>query len=202
MTGIPFPLLPSFVLFAIAVSAPISAAEKAAPDSNQPLECSKRLAVSEMNRRGKTLFKDGAPKSRWEYTSGLFAHSLVELGKATGDESFTRYGVDLTSSFIGEDGSIATYKMEDYNIDLLPPGRVALFAWETTKDPRFKKAAETLRAQLSTHPRTSDGGFWHKQRYPWQMWLDGLYMGSPFLAQYGKVFKNPPRLTKWSINSC
>lgn len=191
MAGIPSPLLAPLALFALMLSTPFSNAEQTHPDPKQPIECSKRLAVSEMHRRGKSLFKDGGPKARWEYTSGLFAHSLVELGKATGDESFTRYAFDLTSSFIGEDGSIATYKMEDYNIDMLPPGRVALQAWESTKAPRFKKAAETLRDQLRKHPRTSDGGFWHKQRYPWQMWLDGLYMGSPFLTQYGKVFQEP-----------
>ena len=37
---------------------------------------------------------------------------------------------------------------------------------------------------MITHPRTSEGGFWHKKIYPNQMWLDGLYMASPFLAEY------------------
>jgi unsaturated rhamnogalacturonyl hydrolase len=41
---------------------------------------------------------------------------------------------------------------------------------------------------LKTHPRTKEGGFWHKKIYPWQMWLDGLYMGEPFYAEYSLVF--------------
>ncbi|MBN8460211.1 MAG: glycoside hydrolase family 88 protein [Verrucomicrobia bacterium] len=175
----------------LAAHAPAGDAVPATYQNSAPLEWSGRLAKSEIARRGKTLFKGGGPKARWEYTSGLFAHSLLELGKATGDETYSRHAVALVSSFIAEDGTIATYRMEDYNIDLLPPGRVALDAWETTRDPRYKTAAATLRKQLETHPRTSDGGFWHKQRYPWQMWLDGLYMGSPFLAQYGKTFQDP-----------
>ena len=43
-------------------------------------------------------------------------------------------------------------------------------------------------SQLKGHPRTSEGGFWHKKIYPFQMWLDGLYMSSPFLAEYAKTF--------------
>ena len=44
---------------------------------------------------------------------------------------------------------------------------------------------------MATHPRTSEGGFWHKKRYPHQMWLDGLYMASPYLAQYAGLFNEP-----------
>lgn len=158
---------------------------------SKPAEWSRRLAKSEMSRRGKTLFNGGDSKARWEYTSGLFAHSLAELGRETGDKEMIRYATDLVSSFIGKDGTIATYRIEDYNIDMVTPGRVVLAAYETTKEDRYKAAAGILREQLAKQPRTSDGGFWHKQRYPWQMWLDGLYMGSPFLAQYGKVFQEP-----------
>ena len=49
---------------------------------------------------------------------------------------------------------------------------------------------DTLRKQLTEQPRTSEGGFWHKLIYPHQMWLDGIFMASPYLAQYGKVFKD------------
>ena len=57
--------------------------------------------------------------------------------------------------------------------------------------PAARTAIETLRGQMKTHPRTAEGGFWHKLRYPDQMWLDGLFMASPFLAHYGKVFEEP-----------
>ena len=45
-----------------------------------------------------------------------------------------------------------------------------------------------MRDQLKTQPRTSEGGFWHKKIYPSQMWLDGLYMGEPFYAEYAATF--------------
>jgi unsaturated rhamnogalacturonyl hydrolase len=60
--------------------------------------------------------------------------------------------------------------------------------YRVTNDEKYKKAVELIRSQLKTHPRTKEGGFWHKNIYPWQMWLDGLYMGEPFYAEYSMVF--------------
>ncbi|HVI04992.1 MAG TPA: glycoside hydrolase family 88 protein, partial [Sphingomicrobium sp.] len=48
-------------------------------------------------------------------------------------------------------------------------------------------AAMLLHDQLAHQPRTSSGGYWHKRRYPNQMWLDGLYMAEPFRAEYAKL---------------
>ena len=73
---------------------------------------------------------------------------------------------------------------------------------EKSGEKRYRIAMDTLRKQLRTHPRVSDGGFWHKKRYPHQMWLDGAYMGAPFLAQYGRVFNEPELfddVTNWLI---
>jgi unsaturated rhamnogalacturonyl hydrolase len=50
---------------------------------------------------------------------------------------------------------------------------------------------DTLVRQLKNQPRTLEGGFWHKLIYQHQMWLDGLYMASPFLAHYGAEFGQP-----------
>lgn len=47
-----------------------------------------------------------------------------------------------------------------------------------------------MRRQLSEHPRTTEGGFWHKKVYQNQMWLDGLYMAEPFYAEYINLFEN------------
>lgn len=178
-----------FFPLVLAISGSLSAAEVPRVFRGaEPIEWSKRLASSEMSRRGKSLCKDGAPKARWEYTSGLLAHSLMELGRATGEGNFTGYASDLTASFVSADGSIATYRDDEFNIDMILPGRALIAYYRQNPDERFKIAAATLRGQLEKHPRTSDGGFWHKKKYPYQMWLDGIYMGSPFLAEYGEVF--------------
>jgi unsaturated rhamnogalacturonyl hydrolase len=185
-----FPVLLSFfAAAAISVAAELPRKFNGAT----PLEWSQRLARSEMARRGDTMFHGGSnPRARWDYTTSLFGLSLLKLAERTGDRSFADYGAKTAESFIADDGSIRTYKMEDYNIDMIPPGKVMLLRWEQgVRDPKFKTAIETLRTQMQQHPRTSEGGFWHKLRYPHQMWLDGLFMASPFLAHYGKIFEEP-----------
>jgi unsaturated rhamnogalacturonyl hydrolase len=158
-----------------------------------PLQWSERLAKSEIAREGDSMFyADGRTRARWDYTTSLFGLSLLKLADVTGNKSYADYGARTATSFVKPDGSIATYKSEDYNIDMIPPGKVLLYLWDQGQhEPRYRTALETLRAQMGKHPRTSDGGFWHKQRYPYQMWLDGLFMASPFLAHYAKTFGEP-----------
>lgn len=90
--------------------------------------------------------------------------------------------------YIQPDGNIKTYDFLEYNIDHVTPGRILLLLYRTTKDEKYKKAAQLLREQLTWQPRTKEGGFWHKHRYPYQMWLDGLYMGDLFYAEYVQMF--------------
>jgi unsaturated rhamnogalacturonyl hydrolase len=152
-----------------------------------PIEWSARMARSEMARRGDTLFYPH-PSARWDYTRGFLSRSLILLGRRLDDAAMVDYGAKIAESFVTPEGGIATYKLQDYNLDMLPPGRSLLMLYEQTRDERLKKAVELLRRQLAEQPRTSEGGFWHKKRYPYQMWLDGQFMGATFYAQYGKIF--------------
>ena len=155
-----------------------------------PLEWSVRMASSEIARRG-----GDKPQPKWDYTVALFSHSIMLLGDRLGDPKLLDHAAKSIGGLIAPDGTItAGYKLEEYNIDSVAPGRAVLDLFERTGEARYQKAAALLRKQLATHPRTSDGGFWHKQRYPQQMWLDGLYMGSPFLANYARLFKEPAAL--------
>jgi len=155
-----------------------------------PLEWSVKMAKSEMDRRGGTLFYPD-PAARWDYTRGFLSQSLIRLGQRLHDPAVTDFGARIVESFVTPEGGIATYKLEDYNVDNLPPGRGLLLRYEQNKDPRIAQAIRLLRHQLDGQPRTSEGGFWHKQRYPYQMWLDGLFMGATFYAHYGQVFQEP-----------
>ncbi|MDI1247609.1 MAG: glycoside hydrolase family 88 protein [Lacunisphaera sp.] len=184
-------------LLAAGLLASVSAqtAAPAAPKFNgaTPLEWSVKLADAEMARRGDRHFFGGSnPRARIDYTTSLFGTALIKLAEPTGNQAYADYGLKFGESFVAADGSIHTYKQEDYNIDNIPPGKVMLLSWERGNHaPALKKAMDTLYGQMKQHPRTSDGGFWHKLRYPNQMWLDGLFMASPFLAHYGKVFEEP-----------
>ena len=70
-------------------------------------------------------------------------------------------------------------------------GKLLFTLFEQTGDNRYKQAADLLREQLRTQPRTAHGGFWHKLRYPNQMWLDGIYMAAPFYSQFAATFDEP-----------
>jgi len=127
----------------------------------------------------------------WDYVTGTVLRGFEELWKATGDEPYYNYIQNTVDLVVNENGTISGYSLSSYNIDEINEGRMVLFMYKNTGLEKYKSAAELLRSQLETHPRTSEGGFWHKERYPWQMWLDGLYMGSPFYAEYAQVLNEP-----------
>ena len=158
---------------------------------NTPLQWSVHMADSEMARRGDSLaWKEGG-SAKWDYTTGLFTLSLVKLNERLDDPRYLAFAEDTIGSFISADGTIRGYKFEEYSLDNINPGRTVLALYRITKEERYKKAVDLLRKQLDFQPRTADGGFWHKQRYPHQMWLDGLYMALPFYAEYTKLFNEP-----------
>ncbi len=156
-----------------------------------PLEWSVCMADSEINRRGDKLAWRPDRNVKWDYTAGLFTLSLLKLNEQVPTPVYVEFSKEAIGSFITSDGSIRGYKPEEYNIDNIAPGKTVIALYQLTKEERYKKCAELLRKQLETHPRTTAGGFWHKQRYPNQMWLDGLFMGAPFYAEYVKVFQGP-----------
>lgn len=128
---------------------------------------------------------------RWAYVPGMMLLSLVRVGEQTGDQKYFNYMKKHMDLYVEPNGSIRTYVLEEYNLDQINQGKVLFPLIRQTGEPRYEKAAKLLAAQLKGHPRTSEGGFWHKKIYPFQMWLDGLYMSSPFLAEYAKTFEQP-----------
>jgi len=128
---------------------------------------------------------------KWSYDLGVILKGTEAVWKATGDVKWFNYIQKQMDNYVQEDGSIKSYKKEDYNIDYVNNGKVLLFLYQVTGNKKYYKAATLLRDQLRTHPRTKEGGFWHKKIYTHQMWLDGLYMGQPFYAEYAKLFNEP-----------
>ena len=162
--------------------------QTAAPD-DQPW--SVRMAESEMQRRGDSFLFNDSAKSSWVYETGVFLKSLEQVWRQTGDDKYFNYIRTVADSYVEPDGNIKTYEVEEYNIDNVNCGKVLLTLYNQTHEEKYKKAAFLLMQQLETHPRTKEGGFWHKKIYPWQMWLDGIYMGAPFYAEFSKMFGRP-----------
>ena len=149
-----------------------------------------RVAESILTRHPDPTRLD-SEQPKWEYTHGLLLDALWRVGETTGDPRYPRYVELYYDSMIDGQGGIATYRPDEFNIDRVEPGKALLALYEQVRAEKYRLALERLRQQMREHPRTSEGGFWHKQRYPSQMWLDGLYMGAPFLARYARVFDEP-----------
>jgi unsaturated rhamnogalacturonyl hydrolase len=128
---------------------------------------------------------------RWHYECGLMYRAIEQVWLQTGDAQYYDYIKRDVDSFVSADGKIKTYSVEEYNLDQINPGRTLFMLYGTTGKEKYKNAMRLLRQQLAGQPRTSEGGFWHKKIYPYQMWLDGIYMASPFYAEFAKTFDEP-----------
>jgi len=129
--------------------------------------------------------------ANWNYEIGVVLIGFERLWELSKDKTYLDYTKHIVDHFIETDGTIRTYDLEEYNSDNIPPGRQLLRLYDLYREEKYKMAATTLRNQISWQPRNRAGGFWHKLKYPSQMWLDGLYMVEPFYAEYALVNKQP-----------
>jgi unsaturated rhamnogalacturonyl hydrolase len=128
-----------------------------------------------------------APK--WQYDIAMVAQAIDGLGEM--DPAFKDYMREYMDFFINEDGEIFGYNYCDFNLDKINPGNNLIILFQRTGEEKYKTAFEQLTDQLEHQKHNPDGGFWHKAIYPNQMWLDGLYMSSPYMARYADAFNEP-----------
>lgn len=124
----------------------------------------------------------------WHYEHGLVLLACLKAGaQYPGSElaqEIPAWVQSLYSPVIHDDGSIEGYSLGEHNLDQINPGRALFSLFDQTGDVRWLCAIDTLMRQIRTQPRCRNGVFWHKEIYPWQIWLDGLYMAQPFRAQW------------------
>jgi unsaturated rhamnogalacturonyl hydrolase len=152
-----------------------------------------KMAATVMN-----IWKDTVPigsATKWSYDMGVVLKGFEGLWMSTGKAAYFFEIQKKIDFFVKDDGSIKGYEKEEYNIDHINNGKLVLLLYRVTGKEKYKKAADLLRSQLATHPRTIEGGFWHKKIYPNQMWLDGLYMAAPFYAEYAMLFHDDDAFT-------
>ena len=147
-----------------------------------------RMAESEMIRTPKGWQLDFSTAPKWNYCHGLVLQSMMDVYDRYGDKKFYDYALAYADTMVQNDGSIMTYKVDDYTFDRLNSGRILFRIYEQEKQEKYKKAMDLLRTQFDGHPRNNDGGFWHKKVYENQVWLDGVYMSMPYYAEY--AFRN------------
>ncbi|MBF4516719.1 glycoside hydrolase family 88 protein [Flavobacterium sp. ANB] len=151
---------------------------------------SEKAAVTILNKYPKAWQIDGTEKPKWDYKMSLVLFSFEKLYEKTKDKKYLNYIKEYADEMIDSSGNIKKYEIKEYNIDYVNPGKLLFNLYEETKDNRYLKVTQQLRNQLESQPRTTSGGFWHKQIYPNQMWIDGLYMAEPFYAQYTVKYEN------------
>jgi unsaturated rhamnogalacturonyl hydrolase len=147
---------------------------------------SQQVAATVLN-----IWKDSLPiggLNKWSYDMGVVLKGFEGIWMNTGDVKYFNAIQGKMDYFVQNDGTIKGYEAEEYNIDHVNNGKLVLLLYRVLGKDKYKKAADALRNQLRTHPRTKEGGFWHKKIYTNQMWLDGLYMGEPFYAEYAMLF--------------
>ena len=125
--------------------------------------------------------------AKWTYDMGVVLKGMEGLWLNTGDAKYFHYIQQHIDFYVAEDGTIKTYKQDEFNLDNINNGRILLMLYKVTQKEKYLRAAKHLRNQLIFQPRTKEGGFWHKKIYPFQMWLDGLYMAEPFYAEYASL---------------
>lgn len=152
------------------------------------LKWSERMMLSEMHRFPEAWMLDFSKSPKWTYPTAIVLDGAELLYARTGKKEYYDYISGFGDKLVKDDGTILTYELEKYNIDLLNSGNVLLYLYEKEKKEKYLKALRTLRWQIDGQPRTKEGSFWHKKIYPNQVWLDGLYMGMPFYAHYTHDF--------------
>lgn len=124
----------------------------------------------------------------WNYIDGCIITALLDAAEITGRKKYFGFAESFIDRYVLEDGSIVGYSPEKYNLDDVNEGRVLFDLYKATGKEKYRKAAELLRGQLEHQPRTDTGNFWHKNIYPNQIWLDGLYMAQVFYVRYEQEF--------------
>lgn len=128
--------------------------------------------------------------SGWNYIDGCMILALLEIYQATGEKKYYEFADAFIDHRVKEDGSITGYSVEAYNIDNVNAGKTLFSLYEINGKEKYRKAIDLIYSQVKTQPRTKEGNFWHKKIYPYQVWLDGLYMGLPFYMEYETKFNN------------
>ena len=157
-------------------------------DEQNALKWSVRMANSVLNRSDSLVYYvDRNPK--WAYDVAFLGMAMDRLGIV--DPVYSKYMEDWVKYFVQPDGSIIDYRMDEFNLDRVFPGRNVMTAYKRTGEVKYLNALHDFIDQLKAHPKTKSGGYWHKKIYPWQMWLDGIFMGSTFMVEYAREFNAP-----------
>ncbi|GHE48266.1 glycoside hydrolase family 88/105 protein [Sphingobacterium griseoflavum] len=152
----------------------------------QPVKFYQQFADAEIQRFPEAWQLDHGKRLYFGYAQGLGCLAMLKVWEKSKEQRYFDYVEAWADTMINENGDIHLYKIETYNIDYINPGKILFTLYEKTGKMKYRRAIDNLMGQLKHHPRTLEGVYWHKLIYPHQIWLDGIYMGDPFVAAYGE----------------
>lgn len=123
-------------------------------------------------------------KSYWNYEDGCVLQGCRAMYTVTGAACYRDFIIHYLEGRVLPDGRIPSFLQARYCLDSFQCSKALFFAAVNTTDEKYVKALEHHLEYLRQHPRTQSGLLWHKGIYPHQVWLDGMYMLMPFLAEY------------------
>lgn len=153
-----------------------------------PITKERLLAVAEKSCR--TLMKKFTPAElppamTFHYHQSVFLLGMLRVWEESGEDEYFAYIKGYYDALIDAEGN---FVYERDQLDSIQVGILLYKLYEETGEERYMIAARKLRSIIDTINRTSENGFWHKDKYPYQMWLDGLFMAGPFLVKYANTF--------------
>ena len=129
-------------------------------------------------------------KGRWNYIDGVFLNSIVNLYKQTGQSKYKDFFLKYINYYVNDSGEFVNPETLQPNfkageLDSICASRVLFDAYEMTKDNKYLLAIENTYQYLVQIPKAKNSpNFFHKETYPNQVWLDGMYMYVPFYLRY------------------
>lgn len=133
--------------------------------------------------------EDLPPKGRFHYHQGVFLSGVYKTYQECGDEKYFRYVKDWVDSCMDENGELL--QCDRGQLDDMQPGILLYPLLDRTGDERYRRLLDMIMPLIRDFPKNPEGGLWHKDIHPHQMWLDGLYMAGPICAEYGSRFNAP-----------
>jgi unsaturated rhamnogalacturonyl hydrolase len=154
-------------------------------------EPSAKMAASIMKQWPRGVVSTQARPGEWAYEEAVLLDGMADQWHATANGDDFRYVKESVDKYVGADGSVKGFRASIHSLDEIALGRAVLLVYRVTQQKKYYEAAKYIHEQLANQPRTASGGYWHKDVYPNQMWLDGAYMAAPFRAAYAYTFQEP-----------
>ena len=112
------------------------------------LKWSERMALTLMKKHERSYMIDDSKEAKWDYVHGLVLKSFEELYKKTNEIKYYNYIKDYVDTLVKADGTIDSYELEKYNIDMVVAGRLLFYVYDKTQDKKYLEAMQLLRKQI------------------------------------------------------